>query len=436
MSDSNHSLNQSSKDVFAKPLLAAASLLDGSLALGLTQTPSQLSNSPNASIDPLTQPAQIAALAEAKSTDTLAVDNPTVFDLPQTLPPTIEQNGKDLITGNPLPRQVGIAASLPERGAAIQLIHLDDVSPEVHLASEVAVESAASVGATPVELPQAATSTQPFQSPRANLPLVGIIDTGLDRNIPSVNYESLTLGYDWVDGDFDPLLDGISSHGTRVLNVVQTTQTQPLPFNGQLAPTWIGRGVGAGNWANSLTEFVDYARSSGETGAVANLSFDLTETDANGNPTTRNFLTVTELAALQYAQQAGVLVVVAAGNQGEVLSALGATSTQFDNLITVGALDGAGRAAYSSYGNGLTLLAPGGTPDAPLAVVSGGSTTPAYGTSYAAAQVTGAISLIWQVNPGLNYQQVVDVLQQTATDLRISGWDEQTGYGFYNRPLA
>ncbi len=268
--------------------------------------------------------------------------------------------------------------------------------------------------------------------PQRDLPLVGIIDTGFDRGSVAMTTGSVALGYDWVDGDPDPLLDGLGSHGSRILQVIQSTQTQPLPFESQLAPTWIGRGVGAGNWAASLVEFVNHAVAQGETQAVVNLSFELTQFDATGHLMPRFTLSPQEIAALNYAQQHHVLLVVAAGNQGEVLSALGQASVQFDNIVTVGALDGGGRADYSGMGTGLTLLATGGTPDAPVAVATATGTTAVLGTSYATAEVTGAISLIWQANPALNYGQVIQILRETAQDLGAPGWDATTGFGALN----
>lgn len=56
----------------------------------------------------------------------------------------------------------------------------------------------------------------------------------------------------------------------------------------------------------------------------------------------------------------------------------------------------------------------------------------ASGTSVAAAKVAGAASLVWAVNPQLNYNQVIDVLKRTATDLNIPNWDSKTGVGLLN----
>ena len=221
----------------------------------------------------------------------------------------------------------------------------------------------------------------------AKQPLVGIIDQGF----------------------------GAGEHGTEVLKTIAESNSQ--------SPTWLGQGVGNGNWANSLNKFVDAAKTLGHR-AVANLSFDLTEKHPDGSVTTRSQLTAAEQQALTNAHDNGVLIVASAGNQGGNMSALGAASQQFDNIITVGAAEGNHRASYSSYGSGLDLVAPGSE--------TGSAFT---GTSRSAAEVTGAISQVWAANSALDYHQVTGVLESTAKDLDKPGWDAETGFGELN-PLA
>jgi len=267
-----------------------------------------------------------------------------------------------------------------------------------------------------------------FNVAREFQPLVGVIDTGFAADNPNLDYSNITTGFDFIDWDDNPLLaDGEGDHhGTQVVNVIDGMNDE--------APLWLGRAVGSGRWADSLVEFVDAAVESGQPNAVVNLSLDLTQIDADGNVTTRYEFTPMEMAALEYARQNNVLVAAASGNQAGLMSALGQASMQFDNIITVGAAEqfdpsasnwqGYDRADYSSYGAGLDIVANGGTPENPI----GGS----YGSSMATAQVTGAISQIWAANPDLSYQQVIQILKQTATDLGQTGFDTETGAGLLN----
>ena len=271
-----------------------------------------------------------------------------------------------------------------------------------------------------------------YDFPVENQPLVGIIDTGFAAENPDIDYNRVTLGRDRLDGDDNPLLTATGNeHGTHILGIVGATQDNGLGIDGvnDDAPLWIGRAIGSGDWADSLVEFVDYARSSGQPNALVNLSFDLTEVDSNGDVKTRYELTPEEREALEYARQNGVLIVVAAGNDGDVMSVLGQASQEFDNIITVGAADGLNRAVYSSYGNGLDVLAEGGTVDNPVLSLVGDGVGTMAGTSVAAAKVAGAASLVWAANPDLSYRQVIETITSTTRDLQASGWDEQTGSG-------
>jgi hypothetical protein len=104
------------------------------------------------------------------------------------------------------------------------------------------------------------------------------------------------------------------------------------------------------------------------------------------------------------------------------MSALGAASKQFDNIITVGAVNQfESKTDYSAYGEGLDLMAPGGSwSNDPNAFV---------GTSRSASYVTAAASLVWAANPALSLTQVKQLLIDTAADLNTPGWDKETGFG-------
>ncbi len=265
------------------------------------------------------------------------------------------------------------------------------------------------------------------------LPLIGAIDTGFNANNPDIDYKRAALGRDFVDGDDNPLLaDGEGSeHGTHVLGIIGATQNNGVGIYGMndQAPLWLSRAVGSGKWAEALMEFVDYAKQSEQPNAIANLSLDLTQVESDGSVKTRYEFTPKEREALEYARQNGVLVVVAAGNDGSVMSVLGQAAQEFDNIITVGATNGNQRADYSSYGRrGLDIMAEGGSIADPILSTAGDNVGTMAGTSIATAQVTGAASLVWEANPELNYRQVIEALKSTATDLNVAGEDYDGGW--------
>jgi len=266
--------------------------------------------------------------------------------------------------------------------------------------------------------------------PLADQPLVGTIDTGVSAGSPYLNYANIKKGRDYVGGDDNPLLkpgEG-SEHGTFMLGIIDAIN--------QTAPKWVGRAIDSGRWADSLVEFVDAAKASGQKNAIANLSLDLTQKNADGSVTTRYELTPAERSAIEYARQNGVMIVAAAGNDGGVMSVLGQASQEFDNIFTVGAGDINGRSIYSSYGRGLDIVADGGTTEHPALSTVGNDLGTMAGTSVATAKVAGAASLVWAANPALNYRQVMEILEKTARDLGPVGWDDETGFGFLNTLAA
>jgi hypothetical protein len=289
-----------------------------------------------------------------------------------------------------------------------------------------------------------------FEFAPENQPVIGIIDTGFAGNNPDFKFNNITWGKDYVSGDLDPTLaagEG-SQHGTHILGVIAAQQDNGVGIDGinPDAPIFATRAIGNGAWAEALTDTVDHIKASGQPNGVVNLSLDLTQRNPDGSITTRYEFTPEERGAIEYARQNGVVLVVAAGNDGGVMSVLGQASQEFDNIVTVGAVErtngdtslylGSNRVDYASYGDGLTVVADGGTPENPvLSTVDDGVGTMA-GTSVATARVTGAVSQIWAANPELSYRQVIDILKQTATDLGATGWDAQTGAGLVNLAAA
>ncbi|NJK69780.1 MAG: S8 family serine peptidase [Microcoleus sp. SU_5_3] len=265
-------------------------------------------------------------------------------------------------------------------------------------------------------------------SSQATKPLIGIIDTGFAANNPNIDYNNIVLGKDLIDNDSNPLIqpNENNQHGTTILEIIAGDN------NKNETPIWLGRATGSGNWHQSLIEFTNAVKAAKQPNAVVNLSFDLTQINPDGTQTTRHKLTAEERLALQYAKDNNILIVAAAGNEGNLLSALGQASNEFDNIITVGAAENNYRAGYSSYGEGLDILAAGDIPQ----TTETATTETKQGTSIAAAKVTNTISQMWAANPSLDYQQIKNILLNTAKDIDVPDWDERTGYGILNSELA
>ncbi|MFD2968047.1 S8 family peptidase [Sphingobacterium bambusae] len=141
----------------------------------------------------------------------------------------------------------------------------------------------------------------------------------------------------------------------------------------------------------------------------------------------------------------GSVVVFASGNGG-------ASSVSYPSnvagVIAVGAIDKQGNIwNYSNRGSQLSLVAPSGALNNTGDVVttdrmgtwgySSGNFSHVFGgTSAACPQVAGVAALILSVNPNLTEAQVKNVLQNTATDMGSSGFDNTFGYGRVNAQNA
>lgn len=153
--------------------------------------------------------------------------------------------------------------------------------------------------------------------------------------------------------------------------------------------------------------------------------------------------------AVESAVRAGVVIVAAAGNEGQDDDPPADVSfpARYEGVIAVGAtnFDG-GRAGYSTTGPSLDLMAPAGenagsergqTRDAALAPsflhdpVTGETVYAGFfanGTSFAAPQVAAAAALLMAL--GVDDPEAVRfVLEETARDLAAPGFDPQTGQG-------
>ncbi len=135
--------------------------------------------------------------------------------------------------------------------------------------------------------------------------------------------------------------------------------------------------------------------------------------------------------AVDYALSAGVAVVASSGNDQAAQLAWPAA---YAGVVSVGAVDGAGRQAiFSNSGDGLQLTAPGvALQTAGLA----GSRVNFSGTSASAPVVSGAIAAVMSQTPGLGAREAAAVLTTHANDGGAAGADPDYGKGSLNLAWA
>jgi serine protease len=141
--------------------------------------------------------------------------------------------------------------------------------------------------------------------------------------------------------------------------------------------------------------------------------------------------------AVQNAVNHGVVVVAAAGNDGLPFCE---NNSLAGKVLCVGAVDKReNRSFFSSFGAGLSLVAPGGS-DMPgtdediLSTWNDGNYHFLAGTSQATPHVSGVAALL--VSLGVRGQAAVQRILSTATDLGTPGPDLQFGAGLVNAQAA
>jgi subtilisin family serine protease len=166
-------------------------------------------------------------------------------------------------------------------------------------------------------------------------------------------------------------------------------------------------------------------------------------------------LTGIEKAAVAYARKKGVLIVVAAGNEGKSLEEYG-IATEPGVLVVASTGPDDARLAFSNWGPQVSIAAPGldvlslrARRTDTMRGVAGIDYVPgssyvgkderyyrASGTSFSAPIVAGIASLLLSRNPALTAEDVTRILLHSARDAGVPGVDQHTGYGIVDARAA
>jgi len=302
--------------------------------------------------------------------------------------------------------------------------------------SSMPTKEALAWGLQKIEAPQAWETTQ-----GSHEIVVAVIDSGIDRNHPSLNermwvnsaeipsnqidddhngFVDDIHGWDFRDRDAD-VLDGspIHAHGTMIAGVIAANADASGMVG--VAPQIRLMDLRILNSKNQFlkadwprfAEAIRYALNNGAD--VINLSVYSKQTPSEEFH-----------QAIQEAVAQGVTVVGIAGNQTSHVQYPG----KYEEIIAVAATDSNDRAAYfSNFGPEVDIVAPG--VDIPTLLLNGRKGM-VSGTSFSAAHVSGVIALMLSVDPTLTVSHIRELLSDVAQDLGQPGHDARYGNGRIN----
>ncbi|MFH8366994.1 type VII secretion-associated serine protease mycosin [Streptomyces sp. NPDC018031] len=266
---------------------------------------------------------------------------------------------------------------------------------------------------------------------------VAVLDTGVDPDHPDLRGQVLP-GKDLVGFGAGPGDKPWARHGTAMAGIIAgrghgaadgdgvlgvAPEAKILPVRVILEDTDPARKEARGVRGSALAEGIRWATDHGAD--VINLS--LGDDSESAHPE------AAEDAAVKYALSKGVIVVASAGNAGEKGDRVSYPAA-YPGVIAATAVDRFGnRAAFSTRRWYATVCAPG------VDVVVANPDRRYYngwGTSAAAAFVSGAAALVRSAHPDLSPAQVKRLLADTAQDRPRGGHSEELGAGLVDPAAA
>jgi hypothetical protein len=231
-----------------------------------------------------------------------------------------------------------------------------------------------------------------------------IADNGVDDD--GNGFVDDVRGWDFFDGDNDPMDSDV--HGTHIAGTIAAENNgfgvTGVAYNATIMPVRVIDSEGG--TSSDIAAGIRYAADNGAN--VINLSLG------------GNFTSAEEEEAIRYASDSGVVVVMAAGNEGAsqpVYPARYAT----DWGIAVGAVDSNKTLANFSNRAGATVLDYVVAPGVDILSTTPGNSYQSFdGTSMAAPHVAGVAALVLSANPNLTPAEVESLLTQTANRTGIT----------------
>jgi subtilisin family serine protease len=254
--------------------------------------------------------------------------------------------------------------------------------------------------------------------------IVAVIDTGVDYNHEDLKnniwINTKEIAGNGIDDDGNGYIDDVrgwnfdnknnnvldnNGHGTHVSGTIAAENNgigvTGIAYNSQIMPVKVLDANGSGSYSN-ITKGIYYAVDNGA--KVINLSLG----GDSANDTLKS--------AIEYASSKGVIVVMAAGNNGDSIPSYPARYA-YNSGIAVGAVDQNNNFANFSNRSGSKEIAYITAPGVDVYSTVPNNQYDTYsGTSMAAPHIAGVVALMLSANPNLTESQVRQIIISTSAN--------------------
>ncbi len=252
---------------------------------------------------------------------------------------------------------------------------------------------------------------------------IGVIDTGVTQKENIFDSSRIMEGKNYVS-EYDGTEDKVG-HGTRVASLILGTldgeiispssECQIIPFVYYSEyPSGVALNGGLEAICHAIYDAIDIYNCK-----VINISSGVPQNDEELKK------------AADYAEEKGVLIVSACGNDGDDVYYPAAYNT----VIGVGSHDELYKPSdFSCFGTGIDLLFSGENIKA-VSIKNANDYELVEGTSYSAALITSYAAAALEDYPALLPHQIRYFMRISCDDICDEGYDEKSGYGAFNPSL-
>jgi hypothetical protein len=264
---------------------------------------------------------------------------------------------------------------------------------------------------------------------------IAVVDSGINPALSEFAGRIDPASQD-ISGGTSAVLDR-EGHGTQVSGVAAAARDNSgvmgvafdatiISLNTADAATCSSSG-GCSHYDTDIARAVDVARENGA--KVINISL--------GGPSIEGVL----LQALTRAAEAGIVVVISAGNESEQdpqgFAQQAAVRASSGNVIIAGAVDRSKQlASFSNWAGEYSAFYLSALGVGVFTIGTDGGRDRVDGTSFSAPIISGAAALLASAFPNLSGAQIVEILLKSADDAGAPGVDKQYGHGVLNIPRA